>query len=240
MIETPTYITHRVLSKETEVIGDLPILITVPHDGRDIAVMGQGIMPIPGGTPGDRNVRYIANDLCDFVENRMDRRPSLVIDDIKRSRRWATSPVFDRLVKYRMALLTGEFEGRIDKPPLFLDLHGFVKQPPFGDYDLILGTSHRTSLQSDIDLQFGEYMERLGYAVYVPQEHPVEGELFGADSDRTLTRQVSNEFPHVDCVQVEIHQDFRTAEGRERGVQLASDIADFVVEYAAGYYYTQD
>ena len=240
MIETPTFLLQDVLTKELEIPGTMPVIITVPHDGRSTTIEGQGIMRIPGGTPGDRNVRFIAKDLCRFVEEEVGVRPTLLIDPIKRDRRWATIPIFDAHVIDAVGRVAETFEGTTTQSPVLFDLHGFVNQPPFGHYDLILGTAHRKSTPSGIDVRFGDFMTDRGYAVYVPGETCIEGELFAAESPHTLTRKASQNFPTVDCIQVEIHQGFRTVEGRERGVELARDMADFVVEYTAANYYTQD
>jgi hypothetical protein len=208
----------------------MPVLLSVPHDGRKVTVAGQRIMRLRGGIPGDRNVRYIASDICDGIEGTTGQRPSLIVDEIKRNRRWATSPYYDGHVIDRVAEIAEHHDASAQRP-LFLDLHGFSNQPFFGEYDLILGTMHRASVKSDVDRLFGAFMSERGYNVYVPEEEPREGELFTAEPVHTLTHQVSLAVPAIDCMQVEIHHDFRTAEGRDRGVQLATDMADFIVEY---------
>jgi len=235
MIESPIFSIDCVVNKEAEIVGNLPVLISVPHDGRRTTIGHQYICPLPGGIPADKNVRFLARDICFRVKDSTTATPSLVIDEIQRSRRWATSSLFNDYVHHRVAQISEEFENASPKPPLFLDLHGFVNQPPFGDYDLIIGTAHRRSLQSDVDVWFGQFMSGRGYNIYLPNEVPVNGELFAADSARTLTRKVSTEFPHVDCMQIEIFRDYRTIEGRERGIQLAYDMGDFIIEYVSNY-----
>lgn len=231
MLEASPRLLQPVLSREIYIPGTLPVLLSVPHDGRKVTVAGQRIMRLRGGIPGDRNVRYIASDICDSIEGTTGQRPSLIVDEIKRNRRWATSPYYDGEVIGRVGEIVEHHQDTSPRRPLFLDLHGFSNQPFFGEYDLILGTKHRASVQSDVDRYFGEFMENRGYRVYVPGEEPREGELFTAEPAHTLTHQVSVAVPSVDCMQIEIHQDFRIAESRDRGVQLATDMADFIIEY---------
>ncbi|MBP5993693.1 MAG: N-formylglutamate amidohydrolase [Candidatus Moranbacteria bacterium] len=132
---------------------------------------------------------------------------------------------------------------------LFLDMHGFSKQPLsvhgqvaqnridenpiYASYDLILGTANRTTINhGEIDRQFEDFMTRKSYAVFLPKEKPIspEGDPYSAGH---ITRLYAKKY-RINAIQVEIDARFRRSEqAREAGEKLAWDMAEFLSEHYA-------
>jgi len=112
---------------------------------------------------------------------------------------------------------------------LFIDLHGFGRQPlkaPPGGYDLILGTAYRTTIPyGDVDLVLGTFAEERGYTVFIPNSSP---SFLGGDpySAGHTTRWFAQRYK-INAIQVEIAHKFRLKENTELGKKLALDIAEF-------------
>jgi len=112
---------------------------------------------------------------------------------------------------------------------LYLDMHGFSRQPtnaPTGGYDLILGTSSRSTIRhGEPDRALARFMEERGYRVFLPTEDPAADEPFKAGHS---TRWFAQEFD-INAIQIEIAKHFRLQkEFTEKGKKLASDIAEFL------------
>ena len=108
---------------------------------------------------------------------------------------------------------------------LLIDFHGFIKQPSYGEYDLILGTGNRTTVNSDVDKALAGFLSAQGYKVFLPAEKTVaQGEdLYDA---HFITRYYAKTFG-VDAIQIETAKKFRVFEGGEIGKKLSADLAEF-------------
>ena len=118
---------------------------------------------------------------------------------------------------------------------LFIDMHGFGKQPVFapeGGYDLILGTANRTTIaHREVDREFAQFMIVRGYRVFLPTETPVSatGDPYSAGH---ITRLYGKKHA-VNAMQIEISSDFRQREATSRGKKLSADMADFLTQHFA-------
>ncbi|MDR3450818.1 MAG: N-formylglutamate amidohydrolase [Alphaproteobacteria bacterium] len=116
------------------------------------------------------------------------------------------------------------------KNVLFIDCHGFGKQPdiaPPEGFDLILGTDNRKTIRYDEpDRLFAGEMTDLGYQVFLPQEQPTrpQGDPYSAGYTTINTASVIG----GNAMQIEIASRFRAAkEDTVRGKKLATDIAGY-------------
>jgi hypothetical protein len=113
---------------------------------------------------------------------------------------------------------------------LFIDLHGFGKQPAFAPhegYDLILGTANRTTINhGEIDRLFAAFMRDKNYIVFLPTEKPIvsSGDPYSAGH---ITRLYAKRYG-INTMQIEISPTFRNREAKELGEKLAADIAGFL------------
>lgn len=109
---------------------------------------------------------------------------------------------------------------------LLLDFHGFTAQPPYGEFDLILGTGNRkTIFFNDIDVLLYEFFSQKGYKVFLPREES-QGRLEDEYAADFTTRHYAEKFG-INAIQVEIHSKFRNREGEESGKKLSKDFAGF-------------
>ncbi len=123
------------------------------------------------------------------------------------------------------------------KPKLLLDLHGFSTQPVIGEFDLILGTDHRTSVgDSIVDQQFADFMRARNYRVYLPTQEEVDGERFTASGSKRdgqivplVQEVVAANITNAVSMQLEIAWHFRQAGAKEVGTRLANNISEFIV-----------
>ena len=109
---------------------------------------------------------------------------------------------------------------------LLIDLHGFGKQPSYGEYDIILGTGNRATLVSDVDKALAASLADCGYSVFLPHEEmigPLE-DIYSAD----FTTRHHHEVLGINVIQMEIHKTYRTFENQEKGIKLANDLARFM------------
>lgn len=112
---------------------------------------------------------------------------------------------------------------------LFIDMHGFGKQPKFapdGGYDLILGTANRTTVPfGEMDKEFATFMGARGYKVFLPTETPISpnGDPYSAGH---ITRLYAKKFG-INALQIEIDAKFRQLENKDMGQKLAADMAEF-------------
>lgn len=116
---------------------------------------------------------------------------------------------------------------------LFLDLHGFARQPkiaPAQGYDLILGTAHRTTIcHGEIDRQFALFMRARSYTVFLPEEKPSTptGDPFSAGH----TTRWYAKYYGINAIQIETFSHFRKKDDEIRGRKLSTDIAEFFVAH---------
>ena len=112
---------------------------------------------------------------------------------------------------------------------LFVDLHGFGKQPGIAQpegYDLILGTANRSSIHhGEVDRAFAKFIEERGYRVFLPGEKPIipQGDPYSAGH---TTRWYAGRYS-INAIQIEVSSMFRKRENKEQGERLATDIAEF-------------
>lgn len=112
---------------------------------------------------------------------------------------------------------------------LLIDFHGFAKQPPYGEYDLILGTDNRVTVCSEVDRDFASFMSDCGYCVFLPEDFS-SGPREDWYSAGFTTKYYAQKY-RVDCIQIELASKFRTREGADAGRKMSSDIAAFLNEY---------
>lgn len=208
--------------------GTLPIVLTVPHDGT-LTGLGEVNLPNYGKKPRDMAVRSLARDVFLQLYKETNEIPSLVIQRV--NRRHITPQIkeyFDQT-----CIETVDSVRLQNGNALHIDLHGFTAQPVLGTYDLILGTGHRKSMsESKLDHELAEFMSQKGYAVYLPTNSPIEGELYSASNSRTLVQRILQaEVPDTISLQIEIARHFRRSQTEGLGRQLAADLGDFIVTY---------
>lgn len=132
----------------------------------------------------------------------------------------------DRIVKFLMEAIQRYGSEKV----LLVDLHGFIKQPTYGEYDLIFGTGNRSTVRSDIDKIFAHFMTARGYKIFLPTESiMIIGQNDKYDADFT-THYYAEKFG-IDAIQIEIAKKFRVLEGTETGQKLSADMADFLKLY---------
>lgn len=172
-------------------------------------------------------MRCVARDIYLHSLREYHETPSLMIQTVHR--RFATTTIKSHMENSAAEMLAGIAE-KNDNHGLLIDLHGFTKQPFFGEFDLILGTGHRKTVgNTDIDHKFASFMAERGYGVYVPSEESVTGELYGATLPRNLIQKMNMRGLSATVgLQIEIARHFRTADATERGKQLSRDLGDFV------------
>jgi len=119
--------------------------------------------------------------------------------------------------------------------PLLLDLHGFVEQPSYGEYDLIFGTHNGQTISYSIDARFAAYLLDLGYRVFLPKRKSWYNMRVGENDKYPGGEIILNchRMTTAPCIQIEIHQSFRTRENQSKGIKLAKDIAGFFQRYTA-------
>lgn len=212
--------------------GTLPVLLTVPHDGTLRSLANVDLNNFPDSRPRDIAVRCFARDIFIHVLRARKENLNLVIQRVHRS--FITEQIQSYFEDKSKGILK-EVVADDKETALLLDLHGFTKQPDFGEYDLILGTGHRRTVGStNADYIFSEFMGGRGYRVYIPQEEPVEGELYGATHPRTLVQKVRHNGLHnLVGLQVEIARNFRTKDATDIGQKLSRDMGDFVLQWNA-------
>ena len=212
--------------------GTLPVLLTVPHDGTLHSLANVDLNHLLDSRPRDIAVRRVARDIFIHILKTSKKQPNLIIQRVHRSR------ITEQIQSYfedKSVSMLEEIAVDSKRAGLLLDLHGFTKQPSFGEYDLILGTNHRQTVGgTNADREFAGFMRQRGYEVYVPQETPVDGELYGATDPRTLVQKARQQGPgNVVGLQVEIARHFRTRDATDVGQKLSGDMGDFMIHRSA-------
>lgn len=135
-------------------------------------------------------------------------------------------PVYRQYHATLESLLRGSIERWGRERCLLLDFHGFSKQPPHGQFDVILGTGNRRTVSSEVDRELAEALSSKGYRVFLPGDE-TQGPMEDSYSADYTTRHYHEHFG-IDSIQVEIAKHFRTREGKQRGVDLSGNIAEFL------------
>lgn len=213
--------------------GMLPIVLTVPHDGRFTRIGERILSPAEGivsnTEPRDLAVRAIARDVYLQILGSQQEAPNLIIELIEREYRTLE---IQRYFEQTAVRLLNKVIPLKDKPKLLFDLHGFSVQPAFGKFDLILGTDHRKSVgDSNVDQQFAEFMRTKGYEVYLPTQEIVDGERFSASGSKSQNQIVplvqeimAAGLANTVSMQLEIAWHFRQAGAKEEGMKLSKEI----------------
>lgn len=212
--------------------GNLPILFSVPDDGSDTVLGGIELVKNLESYPRDVAVRSIAKDIYIYVLKIAHVSPGMIIQRIHRS--YVSEEIqdcFDNRIKSYLRNVSDSHQF------LFLDLHGFTKQPSIGNYDLILGTGHRKTVgQANIDFKFAEFMSQKGYKVYVPGEGKIEGELYMAEAERTEVQKILQMgLKNVIALQIEVSKSFRFGDSfdLDKGKKLSEDMGDFIIQWSS-------
>ena len=108
---------------------------------------------------------------------------------------------------------------------IFFDFHGFKKQPPYGEYDVILGTANRRTVKSEVDLVLAEKLKSFGYKVFCPQEKRMVGNQLDCYDAGFTTRNVFLR-TGVDSVQIEIHASIRVS--KKKSYKFAEDFSKII------------
>lgn len=229
--------------------GTVPIVLSVPHDGSQRTLGDIPLQPpatiVSNQRKRDTGMRYMLADIRGGMIEKSNSRSAPTTFLLHTRRAFRTPEIQAYFVQQVVQTLRYLSGGSHTRMPLFLDLHGFCQQPGFGDddgepFDIILGTGHRRYVRStNLDEVFGSFLRERGYHVYIPGDHPREGELFMAYEEPQegqflpLTQIVHEAGLPTIQMQVEIapkfriHQEDSTVNGRK----LASDITDFLLRY---------
>jgi N-formylglutamate amidohydrolase len=206
--------------------GNIPLVITVPHDGDEDALAGVALDEHED-KKRDFNCAHVATEV--YSQLPPGCKPYILIQTIRRKRR--TPQIIKYFEKRTLDLIR---DLSVQHNILFhFDLHGFANQPhvPGAPFDIILGTDHRASVKrSIIDKQFAKYFTRLGYAVYLPMNEIITGEKFVAsDPSQSLSPKVAQETAqNVISMQVELAPWLRFQEEHERKKPIERDFATFI------------
>lgn len=105
------------------------------------------------------------------------------------------------------------------KECLLMDFHGFVEQPPEGEFDIILSSGKRNEVEEALNKFLSE--KKKGYRVL----SALTGNEYGAGF---TTLYYAEKF-RINTIQIEIAKRFRTLKGREDGQKLSLDMAEFLI-----------
>jgi len=195
--------------------GNVPIILTVPHDGGIIAFPGEEELLIRRSErQNDEGAGYVAYQVCGDMERRFKKRPFALFQKVERKRltREIILSFYNRVLEdVRFCL------NKWGRCYLF-DFHAFRNQPEIGNFDVILGTNHRQTTCMNFDLRFGNNLglwvlfdnndHQCKLRVYVPDVNPREGEKFAATKDFTLAKWMKDKEPRVNALQMEIYKDW--------------------------------
>lgn len=195
------------------------VIMTVPHDGiyadqfgffqkRDKGADGKraihmhdiDVWPIVNSVVEHAHNRGTCIDAVRFLAPRMyvdanrpliqnaDPASQTALDDRR------LIPAYENYYECIRELVTRSVDARGKDRVLFIDCHGFGKQPdiaPPEGFDLILGTDNRATIKhSQIDRDFAEAMRNFGYRVFLPEKIPsAPAKTPSAAATRQPTRQ---------------------------------------------------
>ncbi|PIR66616.1 MAG: hypothetical protein COU51_02765 [Parcubacteria group bacterium CG10_big_fil_rev_8_21_14_0_10_36_14] len=195
--------------------GNIPIVITVPHDGS----LGRLItVDLPIRRPerqNDEGTLFLGADIRDCMKEKFGFRPYLIVQNVERRRlrRYIILNYYEKVLKCVKECL--EKWGKC----ILFDLHAFQHQPVIGNFDIMLGTNHRQTVCGNIDLEFGrrlanwvlwgtEPFDRRNMYIYIPDGESRDGEKFCASKDFTLVKWIKNKEPRSSAIQLEIYKDW--------------------------------
>lgn len=215
-----------------------PIIITVPHDQgfRSCDFFGFFQQKKNGAKVRDKYVWPIVKDILlgtkvNVVRGLFPRK----FVDYNRAREKAfednrLEDIYDYYHQATQELLREVVKIHTNRKCLLLDMHGFTNQPEYGKYDLILGTGNRTTVNSDVDQLFADFMIDRNYKVFLPADETlIQGKKDDFNGGFTI-RNYAKQFD-IDAIQIEIARKFRVFGGGEIGRKLSTDIADFLNTY---------
>jgi len=219
-----------------------PVIISIPHDSITHDSDWEGILSFreKGIVGRDKHTWPIVRDILSSTNKVSVVRgifPRSVID-YNRSQSDSDSPAWtDPRMQHFFSYYHSAIAAFIEKAQsifekhkcLLLDIHGFCTQPfKEMDFDIILGTRNKETIKfnSDIDDRLAFFLKSRGYRVFVPQEEKVPNEKYSG----AFTIQYHSEKSEISAIQVEIAKKFRVKQGKEIGVRLSKDLADFIEE----------
>lgn len=231
------------------------VIVSVPHDGL-IGNDFTGVFePRRNGIHGrDANVWPLINDIvmacagqgCRIHAYRLlmprayidGNRPlphTHVYDESVRRETALDDPVLKEVYEHYHSQLANALTEAVQtygrENVLFLDMHGFRRQPdiaPPRGYDVILGTGNRTTiLHGEPDCALAATLRSSGFSVFLPDTVPVHprGDPYSAGHN---TRYYAQEYT-VNAIQVEMHSSFRRKECGARGTALAHAFVRYLI-----------
>lgn len=216
-----------------------PVIITIPHDGIFHNSDWQGMIKFreKGCIGRDKNIWPIVRDII-FLTNKLSvvrgTFPRVMIDYNRADNNSNIPALVDSKMQGFFSNYHYAVESFIERALsvfekhrcLLLDIHGFDCQPNVGEFDIILGTDHRKTIQigSDIDNQLASFLRHRDYKVFLPTNKEVEGENY---TGAYTVCQHSSKYG-ISAIQIEIAKKFRTKKGLKLGEKLSADLAEFI------------
>lgn len=199
------------LKRITEAIaGDVPIIITVRHDGQ-ATVFGDEILPELGKGSNDRGTMILGLKTHGRYMRVYGKKPFLILNKIRRNR--CSPEMWGEY--YEEVLHAVRFCLHKYGKCFVFDLHRFYKYPAVGEYNVFLGTNHKQTMRDGTDKRFADILvdcmwheERAMIRVYVPGKEGKAGERFMADRPKTLVNWLKREESRVEALQIEFYKDF--------------------------------
>lgn len=112
---------------------------------------------------------------------------------------------------------------RVHRSCLLIDLHGFRREFPEGDPEIVLGTQFRQTVSSDVDIRLQDFLTRNGFRVYYARQKGECGRYCGG---YTVGRHACH---GVDAIQIELSLALR--QNTERRTQFATALREFICRY---------
>lgn len=220
--------------------GNLPVVLTVPHDG-EVTTLGGLELPFDfSSRKRDLYTRDIAQRTSNYLESRSGGNTPVIITQT--IRRECLSYVSGAEQNYsRTVVLALQAMLAKNAQVLHLDIHGFGDLGKSGraNQDIVLGTKHcETISKAQEDQALARRLRDNGYEVVVPERVFYPWEKFTAEEPHTLMSVVSRAGFFEDTgpsrvigMQIEIagrHRN-RDSTGRQR---IAQVLGDFILEWS--------
>ncbi|MDD5043559.1 MAG: hypothetical protein PHD51_02710 [Patescibacteria group bacterium] len=208
-----------------EVAGDIPLILSVPHDGHltEICKNGQ-VVPLKRVAPNEKRdggVKFIAWNIIKNVVERTGCCPYLLVQQVHRQ---YINESIRKLYYQKILERASDVHSRFGHC-VVLDLHGFSKPGRFEDSDLVLGTMHRETVNPahNLDRGLAFYLGLIGdYTIYLPNAIAFRGEMYDGTGQGypTVINYLNQEFKknggRGNFIQIEIHGRFRGRDEEER------------------------
>lgn len=216
----------------------MPAVLTIPHDGFATAVGPIQFISfrshVSNTRPGDRETKEIGRQIRDYCVSTWHSSPSVITEKIQRDcRTLEIQRHFEDVVESRIKAINR----MTDKIPFVFDLHGFMKSPPIGAFDIILGTLHRQSVgHSQVDRILADRLSALDFRVYVPtHETQVDEKYTGEELAKKqlilpLLQTIALRRLPVIAIQLEIAYQVRANTSRNH--RLVQGLGDFIHWYS--------